>query len=322
MPEKNTDNKQFYPFDPNKPILDYPIPMDHTRMMQYISCFRERYSFLQVQNIGSSVLGKNIPLLSLGEGDKCVLYVGALNGMDWMTTILLLRFINEYAEYYRTGRQIYGLYLPYLFHQRRILVIPMLNPDAVDYVLHGITAENPLYERLIKMNGGSMDFSHWQANGRGVDLKYNFDVGFEEYRTHANSIGITEGCSSGFGGESAESEPETAYLCQYVRYIQPQLHTIVCLQTPGENIFYSADSTILPRNLALAKILSRLTSYTLLSPNDSCKSASCVDWATKKLQIPAYTVSCGRGQRPLPQEQYFCIYASLREMLFQMPQLI
>ena len=99
MPEKNSDNKQFYPFDQNKPILDYPISLDHTRMMQYITCFKERYPFLQVQNIGTSVLGKNIPLLSLGEGDKCVFYIGAQNGMDWITSIILLRFVNEYAEY-------------------------------------------------------------------------------------------------------------------------------------------------------------------------------------------------------------------------------
>lgn len=322
MPEKNSDNKQFYPFDQNKPILDYPISLDHTRMMQYITCFKERYPFLQVQNIGTSVLGKNIPLLSLGEGDKCVFYIGAQNGMDWITSIILLRFVNEYAEYYRTGRRLYGLYLPYSFHQRRIFVLPMLNPDGVDYVLHGITADNPLYERLVKMNGGNMDFSHWQANGRGVDLKHNFDSGFEEYRAHANSIGITQGCSAGFGGESAESEVEAAYLGRYIRYLQPQLHAIVSLETKGEKISYAADNVIYPRTLALARILSRLTSYALLPPKESERSAGCVDWATQKLQIPAFTVSCGRGQRPLPQEEYFCIYASLREMLFQVPQLI
>ena len=321
MQEKNTDSKQFYPFDHSKSILDYPVPMDHTRMMQYITCFQERYSFLNVQNIGTSVLGKNIPVLCLGEGKKGVLYVGAQHGMDWITTILLLRFVNEYAEYYRTGRQVYGLYLPYLFYQRRIWIVPMLNPDGVDYVLHGVSAENPLYERLVKMNGGP-DFSTWQANGRGVDLYCNCDIEFERYRSHASAMGITEGQSVGFCGEAPESEPEIAYLCQYVQYIQPQLHTAICLQTPGERVGISRHTAALPRSVALSKILTRLTSYTLFSADKDTLSCGFSDWISHKLQIPAFELHCGRGKPPLPQEQYFCVYAALREMLFQLPQLL
>ena len=322
MQQNNEENKRFYPFDSSKNILDYPVPLDHNRLMQYISCFQERYSFLKVHNIGTSVLGKNIPLLSMGDGEKCVLYIGAHHGMEWITTILLLRFVNEYAECYRTGRHVYSLYLPYLFRQRRILVVPMLNPDGVDYALHGVQADNPLQDRLLKMNGGSNDFSHWQANGRGVDLNHNYDADFEEYRTYAAASGITEGCPSGYCGESAESEPETAYLCQYIRYVQGELGAILTLHTQGEEIYYSSRGITTPRSLPLARILSRLCSYTLSCPSNGAAFSGLLDWSIQKLQIPAFTLECGKGKNPLPQEQYFCIYAALRELLFQMPQLI
>ena len=47
MQQNNEENKRFYPFDSSKNILDYPVPLDHNRLMQYISCFQERYSFLR-----------------------------------------------------------------------------------------------------------------------------------------------------------------------------------------------------------------------------------------------------------------------------------
>jgi g-D-glutamyl-meso-diaminopimelate peptidase len=61
-------------------------------------------------------------------------------------------------------------------------VIPMLNPDGVEYQIHGVEENNPLRERLLEMNDGSEDFSAWQANARGVDLNHNYDAGFAEYK--------------------------------------------------------------------------------------------------------------------------------------------
>ncbi|MBQ7337255.1 MAG: M14 family metallocarboxypeptidase [Clostridia bacterium] len=325
MSDKATEHDRttdFCPFDTGKAILDYPVPMDHARMMQYLECFRERYSFLDIQNLGSSVLGKNIPLISLGQGKKCVLYVGAHHGMEWITTILLLRFINEYAESYRTGRHIYSVYLPYLFRQRRILIVPMLNPDGVDYVINGVAQSNPLRERLIKMNGGSTDFSQWQANGRGVDLNHNYNADFEEYRAYAAQSGISEGAPSRYCGENAESEPETGYLCNYLRYAQNDIGAILSFHTQGEEIYYSSRGITTPRSLPLARILSRLTSYKLTTPEGHAAYSGLLDWCVQKMNIPAFTLECGKGTNPLPQELYFCIYAAIRELLFETPQLI
>ena len=36
--------------------------------------------------------------------------------------------------------------------------------------------------RGLKYNQQSDDFSHWQANARGVDLNHNYDSGFYEYK--------------------------------------------------------------------------------------------------------------------------------------------
>lgn len=315
-------SNSFSLIDPSKPILDYPMPLDHAKMMMYIECFQERYPFLEIQNLGCSLLGKNIPLISLGHGDKSVLYIGTHHGMEWITTVLLLRFINEYAEAYRTGRQLYSVYLPYLFRQRRIFIVPMLNPDGVDYVINGVCTDNPLRERLIQMNGGSSDFSHWQANGRGVDLNHNYDADFETYRALSAQNGISQGAATRYGGESPESEPESRYLCQWIRSSVPSLSAVLTFHTQGEEVYYSSNGKTAPRSLALARIISRLCHYSMSEAKGYASYSGLLDYCIQSLQLPAFTLECGKGENPLPLSSYFCLYASVRELLFQMPQLI
>ena len=42
--------------------------------------------------IGRSLVGREIPLISVGKGKKSVLFVGTHHGMEWITTALLLDF--------------------------------------------------------------------------------------------------------------------------------------------------------------------------------------------------------------------------------------
>ena len=84
----------------NKSILDYKRPLDHSVMMEYINEFSQRYPFMAVSSIGESILGRSRPIITLGEGKKAVLYVGAHHGMEWITSVLLLRF-TTWVIYFR-----------------------------------------------------------------------------------------------------------------------------------------------------------------------------------------------------------------------------
>jgi g-D-glutamyl-meso-diaminopimelate peptidase len=75
----------------------------------------------------------------------------------------------------------------------------MLNPDGVDLQIKGIEAGGILSERLLKMNGRE-DFSHWQANARGVDLNHNYDAGFHEYKKLEKENDICAGATR-YSGE-------------------------------------------------------------------------------------------------------------------------
>lgn len=322
LDQTRNSSSSFPLFDANKSILEYPLPLTHSRMMSYLSCFEQRYPFIEFQSLGTSILGKSIPVLTLGEGKKTLLYVGAHHGMEWITSVLLLRFVNEYAEALQSGKRIYSVHLPYLFKERRIVVIPMLNPDGVSYAIEGVSEDNPLLARLERMNPSHPDYSHWQANARGVDLNHNYDAGFAEYKQLEADMGITGGAPTRYSGESPESEPEVGYLCNYLRFHQDGIGAVLTLHTQGEEIYYSSGDHLAPRSLSMAKALCRLSGYSLSTPEGPAAYGGLTDWCIRTLGIPSFTLECGKGENPLPLESFFCIYASLRQLFFEAPLLL
>lgn len=304
----------------DRAILDFTSPMTYSLMMEYIDIFVERYSQVSVTFIGDSILGKHIPMITLGDpgAGKGVMYVGAHHGMEWITTVMLLRFVNEYGEYYKAGRQMYGVNMSYLARTRFIAVLPMLNPDGVDLQIGGIPEGCPIEDRLVRMNGGT-DFTSWQANIRGVDLNHNYSAGFEEYKSVEREMGILGGAPGKYSGEYPESEPETAALCSYLRY-NDDVKMLLTLHTQGEEIFCGDGSA--PGCMKLGRMISRMTGYKLSRPEGTALYGGLTDWYVRDMAKPAFTLECGKGRNPLPITDYFKIYAGLRELFFCAPIMI
>lgn len=304
----------------DRTIIDYKKPLTYSLMMEYIDLFSSRYEDVSVSFIGNSILGKPIPAVILGnpESKSGVLYVGAHHGMEWITSVILLRFINEYCEYLKSGRQMYGINMAYLSRTRSICVIPMLNPDGVDLQIGGIPENCPIADRLLKMNG-KRDFRGWQANIRGVDLNHNYAAGFEEYKKIEREMGIIGGAAGKYSGEYPESEPETGALCSYLRFNE-QIGLVLSLHTQGEEI-YCADGSA-PGCAKIGKIIQRMSGYRLSVPEGSALYGGMTDWYVRDMKKPAFTLECGKGENPLPLKDYFKIYAGLREVLFSAPMMI
>lgn len=302
-----------------KGIFDFCEAMTYDKMMEYLNLLEERYPFLGVTFFGESVLGRGLPLITLGEGEKAVLYVGAESGTDSVTTAILLRFLNEFCEQYQNGGRIFQYSLPYLFSTRTVYVIPMLNPDGVSYCLEGITPENLLYDRVLSMNEGSTDLHLWRANARGVELDRNFAYGFEARKRSEAEQGILGGAKNGFSGESSESEPEVGLLCNFLRYHQ-DLRALVSLHTGEETVLYTAGKKTAPRSLALGGALSRLTCYPLRAYEGEQAMGGLGAWCIDECNLPAFSVACG-SQEAIASD-WFRAYAALRETLFTLPTMI
>ena len=124
--------------------FDFKIEMDHQTMMEQLNRLSDTYDFLSITTLGESILGRSIPLVSLGEGKKVVFYVGAHHGTEWLTSSLLLRFIREYCILKQSQGFIYKYNMEYLYKKYTFYVVPMLNPDGVEYQIHGVDSENLL----------------------------------------------------------------------------------------------------------------------------------------------------------------------------------
>ena len=238
--------------------------------------------------------------------------------MESVSCALLLRFVNDFCEQYQNEHSPYGVNLSYLFSTRTVYVIPLLNPDGVDICINGVDNSNPLYERLMKMNSMSEDFSHWQANARGVDLNHNYNAGFEEYKHLEIENGTDSPCATRYGGPYPESEPESAALCNFLRSL-PNVKALISFHTQGEEIYWEYRGKSHPKAFSCAKIISKLTGYKVCSPENTASYSGLKDWFIEELSGLGYTLECGRGKNPLPPDDYKIIYEKLREFLFCAP---
>jgi len=129
-------------------------------LCDYLKKICGKYGFISYISLGESICNREIPMLSIGNtnASKSTVYVGTHHALEWVTTAVLLRFIEDFAESYNNGSEIYGIDLNRMFDERRITVIPMLNPDGFELHTKGMSNDFILRERLMKLCGG--DFSH------------------------------------------------------------------------------------------------------------------------------------------------------------------
>lgn len=310
-----------YEINEAKSMMDYKKSLDYALMMRYIEVFSKRYSFIGITNLGRSLMGREIPVITLGKGKPSFLYVGAHGGGEWLTSIILLKFINEYCELYKNKSRIYNTTLDYLYTNKTIYVVPMLNPDGVDYRINGVTEENILYDRLLKMNRQSGDFSSWQANGRGVELALNYNCDFKERKKIEAENEIFDGSSSGYGGTSPESEPEVGALCNFLRF-NDSIKGVMSLYRGDEEIRYSKGELITKRSLSVARSMSRMSGYALCDSEKSKTVANLLGWCISELDIPSFEVSFAEEKNNFNQDLLFKGYAELREILFAFPLML
>ncbi len=294
------------------------VPCDYARLCKVCKAIADKYPHVKLTYIGNSLLSRQIPMLSLGDGEKSVFYISTHHASEWVCAPVLLRFMYEAADCEQKGGYVYGSSLGFLCRQRTLHVLPMLNVDGAELQIHGDDTQNPLRERLLRANGGE-DFSKWQANARGVDLNHNYNAGFAEYKKLEQKMGIDTAAPTRFSGEYAESEPECAAVCNLLRFYDPAL--VLSLHTQGEVIF-APNADRVKHGTAIAKRLSQMTGYQIEKADGCAAYGGLCDWFTEEYGHPAYTLECGKGQNPLPLSAAVGIYRKIRQSLFVSPMLV
>ncbi len=288
------------------------IAYDEAKRKKHLKKFNEEYPQYVTGIVGRSILGKDIDYYKIGNGKKHILAVGAHNGMEYITAAALYEFIDFFSEKATRGAIWNEINLQFLLQKFTYWIIPCMNPDGVDMNLCGIE-KTPLYERQLRMNGGSTDFTSWQANARGVDLNHNYNYGFLEYKRIEADKGIQAGKNQ-FSGEYPESEPETKSLANLVRTVAPT--ALVSFRSQGGEIFANPENEYVKR---VAKRVASSLGYKLSKAEVTASFGGLSGYTGEGLGIPSFAVKLGKEKNPLPASAFPSICDTVRKALVFLP---
>jgi len=270
----------------------------------------QKYDFVNYSVIGESLCKRPIEALTIGNKTDGVLMCGAVHGMEWLTTLILLKFFEECCESMRRKTIVSGFKLYRFLLRRGLTVIPCVNPDGVEIQLGGSLTAG---EYSGQINGITNNTSRWQANARGVDLNHNFDAGWQALKAMEINAGITKPASTRYGGEAPFSEPETKCLADFCR--GNSFRHLLAFHSQGREIYYDFGPRTPVRSYELGKLFAKSSGYQLEHPEDLAVGGGLKDWFIETFGKPAFTIEIGKGKNPLPIYSLEAEYKILLEML-------
>lgn len=278
------------------PIVRGKRSYDYTILQNDIRQLVEIYPFIRSRTIGNSVMGKDIFELQIGRGSKKVHMNGSFHAHEWITTPILMQTINEYLLALTNTGSIRGLYMPPYYDAVRLSLVPMVNPDGVNLVINGAPNEQPYRNNVIAINNGSLDFSGWKANIRGVDLNNQYPALWDEEAARKPS----QPEPKDFPGYRPLSEPEAIAMANLTR--EGNFGRALAYHTQGEVIYWGFQGLEPPESQTLVNEFARVSGYRPVRYVDSF--AGYKDWFIQEFRKPGFTVELGKGKNPLPISQF------------------
>ncbi len=103
-------------------------------LYENLNILKQSYPFIQTGSIGKSIMGKDIPYVRVGRGQKEVFYSASYHANEWITSIVLLEFLYEYCNAIQNNLTIWNFSARRLFDSVSIYIVPLVNPDGVDLI--------------------------------------------------------------------------------------------------------------------------------------------------------------------------------------------
>ncbi len=298
---------------------------DHEQLESDLQQLQAQYPLVHTEPIGVSVTGRKIWSVRIGDGPRRVHYNAACHANEWITTPLLMTFLEDYAQSINENALLNERSGPELRQLTTLFAVPMANPDGVELVQHGAASFPSMGEQLLAWNGGCDAFSQWKSNIRGVDLNDQYPAGWEVERQR-RAAGSDEAGAAGlllplapastpgprdYGGHAPLTEPESVALAAYTWLHRFDL--VMSLHSQGREIYWNYRDYEPPEALELAERLAAQSGYRAVKLSDS--DAGYKDWFIQEFRRPGFTVEIGYGVNPLPIEQFQALYQEVLPIL-------
>ena len=290
-------------------IVRTDIPMTSALCEETIQKLITAYPMLQTEVLTTTAFGRPVQTLTIGEGDRKVLYTAAHHANEWITCPVLLKFMEELAQAVDNGGKLYGVDAQNIVKAATIYTVPLVNPDGVDLVTGAIETGTLEYEtaRRLGDNYPNIPFPDgWKANLLGVDLNLQYPAGWLRAREIKFAQGYTKPGPRDYVGRAPLNQRESIALAKYTEQIDPTL--VLAYHTQGKVIYWQFQDYQVPGAQELGEEFARLSGYTLADTPYESSFAGYKDWFIQTFRRPGYTIEAGEGENPLPITQFDEIY--------------
>ena len=290
-------------------IVKTDVPMTSTLCNDTILALTQAYPFCRSEVLTQSAFGKPVRTLVIGEGPRRVLYTAAHHANEWITTPVILKFVEEFAEAIQNGGSVGGMDAGDLASSVTIYTVPMVNPDGVDLVTGALQPGKIPYETAAELSRSFPNIPFpdgWKANLLGVDLNLQYPAGWLQAREIKYSQGYDRPGPRDYVGRAPLNQLETRALVGYTEAIDPAL--VLAYHTQGKVIYWQFEDVFVPGARELGEKMARLSGYALEDTPYESAFAGYKDWFIKYFGRPGYTIEVGEGINPLPLSQFDEIY--------------
>lgn len=290
-------------------IVTTDVPITAQRANDMILELVRTYPGLRSQVLTTSAFGRQIRTLTMGTGERQVLFTAAHHANEWITALVLLKFAQDLAQAAAQDSRIYGIEAQTILKAATIHMVPLVDPDGVDLVVGAIRPGTLAYEtaRRLADNYPDIPFPQgWKANLLGVDLNLQYPALWLRAREIKFSQGFTRPGPRDYVGRAPLNQLESRALAELTEALDPAL--VLAYHTQGNVIYWQFQDIPVPGAQALAEEFARLSGYALEEVPEQSSYAGYKDWFIQNFRRPGFTIEVGTGINPLPLSQFDEIY--------------